>query len=131
MCGLKKITIFACVFLTALDIAACGQVKTDEIVNIEEFTANKQENSTQTAECANSETKESEAINERESVMDQQESTMQEVEDTDLGATADELLDSFINGSINAFNPTDLTSTFYITDLNMDPEEWDSYLYLL
>ena len=40
---------------------------------------------------------------------------------------ADELLDAFINGSISAVDPTDLTSSFYITDLNMDSEEWDSY----
>ena len=86
-----------------------------------------QENSAQTVEHKNSETKENETIDERESVMDQQESNMQEAEDAGLEATADELLDSFINGSINAVDSTDLTSTFYITDLNMDSEEWDSY----
>ena len=41
--------------------------------------------------------------------------------------TADELLDSFINGSISAVDAADSTSVFYITDLNMDAEEWDSY----
>ena len=40
---------------------------------------------------------------------------------------ADELIDLFISGSINAVDPTDSTSTFYITDLNMDSEEWDAY----
>ena len=35
MCRHIKITILVCVFLTALNIAACGQVKEDEIVNIE------------------------------------------------------------------------------------------------
>lgn len=40
---------------------------------------------------------------------------------------ADKLLDSFINGSISAVYSTDLTSMFYITDLNMDSEEWDSF----
>jgi hypothetical protein len=40
---------------------------------------------------------------------------------------ADELLDLFINGAISAISSTDSTSTFYITDLNMDSEEWDSY----
>lgn len=97
MCRHKKITIMACVFLTALNIVACGQVKEDE------------------------------TINEGEAVTNQQESNMQEAEDTGLEATADELLDSFINGSINAIDSTDLTSTFYITDLNMDSEEWDAY----
>lgn len=67
MCRHKTITILVCVFLTALNIVACGQEK------------------------------------------------------------ADELLDSFVNGSINAVDSTDLTSTFYITDLNMDSEEWDAY----
>lgn len=41
--------------------------------------------------------------------------------------TADELLDLFINGTINAVDSADLTSTFYVTDLDMDSEEWDSY----
>lgn len=41
--------------------------------------------------------------------------------------TAEELLDLFINGSISAVDSTDSTRTFYITDLNMDSEEWDSY----
>ncbi|MCM1083596.1 MAG: hypothetical protein NC393_09460 [Clostridium sp.] len=41
--------------------------------------------------------------------------------------SSDETLDLFINGSINAIDSTDLTSTFYITDLKMDSEEWDSF----
>ncbi len=41
--------------------------------------------------------------------------------------TADEILDSFINGSISAVDSTDLASAFYITDLSMDSEEWNSY----
>lgn len=45
----------------------------------------------------------------------------------EIETSADELLDLFINGTINAVDSTDLTSTFYITDLNMDSEEWDSY----
>ena len=133
MCGHKKITTLVCVFLTALDLVACGQVKEDEIVNIGDLAVNRQENSAQTVEQSNSETKENETINENktidegESVANQQESNRQEVEDTGLEATADELLDSFINGSINAVDPTDLASTFYITDLKMDSEDWDSY----
>lgn len=93
----KKIAILACVFLTALHIAACGELK------------------------------ENETINERESVMNQQESNKQEAEDTGLEASADELLDLFINGSINAVSSTDLTSTFHISDLNMDSEEEGAY----
>ncbi len=41
--------------------------------------------------------------------------------------TADDLLDSFVNGLVSAVDSADLTSTFYITDLNMDSEEWDAY----
>lgn len=52
---------------------------------------------------------------------------MQDAADTGLEASADELLDSFMNGSISAVDSTDLTSVFYITDLNMDSGEWDSY----
>ena len=48
-------------------------------------------------------------------------------ENEDSEMTADELLDLFVNGSINAVDPIDSTSTFYITDLNMDSEEWDAY----
>ena len=56
-----------------------------------------------------------------------QDTNMQEVENTGLEATAEELLDLFINGSINAVDSTDLISTFNITDLNMDSEEGDAY----
>ncbi len=42
-------------------------------------------------------------------------------------AGAEELLDLFINGSIDAIDATDLTATFNITDLNRDSEEWNSY----
>ena len=56
-----------------------------------------------------------------------QDTNMQDAENTGLEATADELLDLFINGSINAVDSTDLISTFYITDINMDSEEGDAY----
>lgn len=56
-----------------------------------------------------------------------QESDMQEVEDTGIEGAADELLDSFINGSTSAVDSADLTSAYYITDLNTDPEGWDAY----
>ncbi len=54
------------------------------------------------------------------------EQVMEESEDSGE-TTADEILDSFINGSISAVDSTDPASVFYITDLNMDSEEWDSY----
>ncbi|MCM1262472.1 MAG: hypothetical protein NC313_07090 [Butyrivibrio sp.] len=54
-------------------------------------------------------------------------SNTRESVNTTTEMTADELLDSFINGQINAVNPADPTQTFYITDLNMDSGEWDSY----
>ena len=39
----------------------------------------------------------------------------------------EELLDLFVNGSISAISSEDSTSAFYITDLDMDSGEWDSY----
>ena len=55
------------------------------------------------------------------------EQSVEMVSESEPEATADELLDLFINGTINAVDSSDLTSTFYITDLDMDSEEWDSY----
>lgn len=93
----KKIPILVFVFLTALNIAACGQVKGEEVVNTDDASASHQENNAQA------------------------------YENTDTDMTAEQLLDLFINGSISAISSTDSTSTFYMTDLNMDSEEWDSY----
>lgn len=91
----KKIAILACVFLTALNVTACGQKKEDEVVNTDE------------------------------SLTRQQEGSVQTVEGTDL--TTEELLDLFVNGSISAISSEDFTSAFYITDLDIDSGEWDSY----
>ena len=88
----KKIAILVCVFMTVLNIVACGQEKGDE------SSINQQESSMQTVE----------SINE---------------EDKIIGA--EELLDLFINGSISANSSEN--SAFYITDLDMDSGEWDSY----
>ncbi len=68
--------------------------------------------------------KKDEVVNES---IDVEESNAQASENIDSEMTAEELLDLFINGSISAISSTDLTSAFYITDLNMDSEEWDSY----
>lgn len=116
----KKITILICVLLTALNIVACGQVKKDEVVNTDESATSQQESNVQSVESINSETK-------RDETIDVEESNAQAGENIDSEMTTEELLDLFINGSISAISSTDLTSTFYITDLNMDSEEWDSY----
>lgn len=110
----KKIAILVCVFLSAFIIAACGQVQEDKTAK--EPSANQQENSTQ--DDGNSDTKENKTANTDEPTMGSQE--------VNNKATVDETLDAFINGSISAVDPTDLT-TFSITDLNMDSDEWDSY----
>ena len=78
----KKIAILVCVFMTVLNIVACGQEKAEE-------------------------------------------SNAQTDKSTDTEMTTEELLDLFINGSISAISSED--STFYITDLDMDSGEWDSY----
>lgn len=64
---------------------------------------------------------------EDELVANQQENSAQAVENADSAMAAEELLDLFINGSLNAVDAADSTLSFYITDLNMDSEEWDAY----
>ncbi|MBO5032580.1 MAG: hypothetical protein J6K17_07195 [Oscillospiraceae bacterium] len=137
----KKIIILVCVLLITLSIVACGQAREDEIVNVEEFAIGQQENNVQTVESTDSEIKEDKTVNQQGSnvqavesletkgdeTIDVEESNTQESENIDSEITADELFDLFINGSISAISSTDLTSTFYITDLNMDSEEWDSF----
>lgn len=58
---------------------------------------------------------------------DQQGGSMQDAADTGSETAADELLDSFIDGRINAVDPADLTWTFSVADLNTDAEEWNTY----
>ena len=144
----KKITILVCVFLTALNVVACGQATGDEVVNTDESSVNQQESSVLTVEATDLEIKEDETVNADESSVNQQESSMQTVESMNLETeedktigveksnvetsenidtemTTEELLDLFINGSISAISSED--SAFYITDLDMDSGEWDSY----
>ena len=140
----KKIAILVCVFLTALNVVACGQAKGDE-VNTDESSTRQQESSVQTIEGTDLEIKEDETANTDESSVNQQDSSMQTVksiseedktigveksnvetsENIDTEMTTEELLDLFINGSISAISSED--SAFYITDLDMDSGEWDSY----
>ncbi len=47
-------------------------------------------------------------------------------EKENVGRTSEELLDLFIDGSIDAVDSADSTVTFNIADFNMDSEEWDS-----
>ena len=114
----KKIAILVCVFLTALNVVACGQVKEDEVVNTDESPTRQQESSMQIDESTNVETEEDKTIG-------VEESDAQTGENIGTEMTTDELLDLFINGSISAISSGD--SAFYITDLDMDSGEWDSY----
>ncbi len=123
----KKIAILASVLITTLYLVACGEVKKEEIVNTDESAANQQENNGQTIESTNLEPAKEEPINEEKSVANQQDDATAAAALTDAEMTSDELLDLFINGSVSAVDSADLTSTFYITDLNMDSEEWDAY----
>ena len=139
----KKIAISVCVFMTALNVVACGQATGDEVVNTDEPSTRQQESSVQTVEGTDLEIKEDETANADESSVNQQESSMQIDESTNLeteedktiGAeesnaqtgenigtemTTEELLDLFINGSISAISSEDSTSALYITDLDMD-----------
>ena len=105
----KKIAILVCVFMTVLNIVACGQEKGDE------SSINQQESSMQTVE----------SINEEDKTIGAEESNAQTGESIDIEMTTEELLDLFINGSISANSSEN--SAFYITDLDMDSGEWDSY----
>lgn len=139
----KKIAISVCVFMTALNVVACGQATGDEVVNTDEPSTRQQESSVQTVEGTDLEIKEDETANADESSGNQQESSIQTVEsknleteeDKTIGAeesnaqtgenigtemTTEELLDLFINGSISAVSSEDSTSALYITDLDMD-----------
>ena len=139
----KKIVILVCVFLTALNVVACGQATGDEVVNTDEPSTRQQESSVQTVEGTDLEIKEDETANADESSGNQQESSMQIEESTNLETeedktigveesnaqtgenigtemTTEELLDLFINGSISAISSEDSTSALYITDLDMD-----------
>ena len=83
-----------------LDFAGLGEYrfyKTSDVPNIDDFPAN------------------------------QQESNMQDTADTGSEAAVDELLDSFINGLADAVDSEDSASTFSVSDLNLDSEEWDAY----
>ncbi len=101
----KKITILICVLLTALNIAACGQVKKDEVVTTDESAASQQESNAQTVESINLETK-------RDETIDVEESNVQAGENIDSEMTAEELLDLFINGSISAISSTGCRNEF-------------------
>ena len=69
----KKIAILVCAFLTALNVAACGQVKEDEVVNTGESPTRQQESSVQTVEGTDLEIKENETANVDESSENQRE----------------------------------------------------------
>ena len=104
----KKMGVFVCVFLAAVNVVACRQQKGDEVVTIDESFTRQQESSVQIDESTNSETEENKTISAQES------NTQTENIDTEMTA-------------INAISSEDSTSAFYITDLDMDSEEWDSY----
>ncbi len=76
----KKIAILVCVLLTTLNIVACGQVKEDEIVNIDESSTSQQESNVQTAENTDSKAKEDETVGTEEFAVNEQENSEQTVE---------------------------------------------------
>ena len=79
----KKIAILICVFLTALNIGACGKEKKEEVVNTEKSTADKQESNTKESAADKQES------NTEESAADKQESNPQEVENTTVDLSGD------------------------------------------
>lgn len=130
----KEITILICALFMMLSLGACGNVKEDE------FSATQQESSIQVGETVDleinddedivsmdSEIKKDEDINTENSSVNQQESSPQVVKSVDEEMTSEELLDLFINGSIDAVDSKDMTSKFNIADFNIGSEGWDSY----
>lgn len=115
----NRITILVYVFLIALSIVACGKK--------DEFSETQQEICMQTSESADSDIKKDKIINTESSSANQQESSTQKGENADSEMTSEELLDLFINGSIDAIDATDMTSVFNITDFSMNSEKGDSY----
>lgn len=128
---MKKMKMAMAIGVIMLMLSACGQAKnpkgtqadvTGGVAEISDGTKEVQE--TQNDETAGS-------VNRNPKASDvsanQQENSTQTVEKADMERTAEELLDSFIDGSISAVASTDLTSTFYISDLDMDAEEGDSF----
>ncbi len=91
------VTIFGQEWLDFAGLSEYRFYKTSDVPNIDDFPAN------------------------------QQASNLSDTADTNPEATADELLDSFINGLADAVSSEDSASTFSISDLNMDSEEWDAY----
>lgn len=79
----------------------------------DEFTVTQQESSMQ--------------VGGQNSSINQQESSPQVVESVDEEMTSEELLDLFINGSIDAVDSKDRISRFNIADLNIGSEGVDSY----
>lgn len=146
----RKIITLVCTFLMTLHIAACGQttgveftaiqqksdiqtlentdleINGDETVNTTESSVNQPESDVPTVENTALEAKEDETINAADTSIIQQGNSVQTVENVDSEMTTEELLDLFVNGSINAVRSTDSTSAYYITDLNMNSGEWDS-----
>ena len=129
----KKIAILVCILFMMLSLGACGNAKEDE------FAVTQQESSMQVSESVNSkindektvnidsEIKKDEDINTENSSINQQESSPQVVESIDQELTSEELLDLFINGSIDAIDSKDMNSKFNIADFNIGSEGWDSY----
>ena len=91
------VTIFGQEWLDFAGLSEYRFYKTSDVPNIDDFPAN------------------------------QQESNMQDAADTGSEAAADELLDSFIKGLAGAVDSEDSASTFFVSDLNMNSEEWDAY----
>ena len=110
-----------------LSLGACGKAKEDE------FAVTQQESNMQVSDSVDSEINDDEnimnmnsEINTENSSINQQESSPQVVESIDKDMTSEELLDLFINGSIDAVDSKDMISKFNIADFNIGSEGWDS-----
>lgn len=124
----KRITILVCTLFMMSSLGACGNVKEDKM------TVRQQESECVDTEIINdektvnsgSEVKKKEDINTQDSSVNQQENSTQE-EGKNEKMTSDELLNLFINGSIDAIDSKDMTSKFNIADFNIGSKSKNSY----
>lgn len=134
---MKKKIILMLILSLMIFLVACGDKSSTISSNNNETTIPQQESTSTSDQTNEQETEEQPVEMVSESEPESSEFTNEEaaIETSDSSIpvsdvdekTADELLDLFINGTINAVDSADLTSTFYVTDLDMDSEEWDSY----
>lgn len=140
---MKKIPVMLVAGAIVFMLSSCGQVKdaeegqTDTVNNIWENSTEADETDSDEMDSDGKEDtaydvldplKAENGVKSEQSVSVTEDITSEQAgENTEVQMTTEELVDAFINGKISAISSEDPASVFYITDLKMDSEEWDSY----